>query len=92
MVAKCANPNCCTPFLYLREGALFLFETNYNSEHPIESEGISIACKRSRRLENFWLCGDCSSSLVVRMIRGKVEVVPREDVANPLSLTCARAG
>ena len=45
MVAKCANPNCCTPFLYLREGALFLFETNHNSEYPIESEGISIACK-----------------------------------------------
>jgi len=27
MVAKCANPSCNTPFLYLSDGRLFRFET-----------------------------------------------------------------
>jgi len=71
VVSNCANPNCCRPFLYLREGTLFLFETNYNSRD------ITLVRKGPRRLESFWLCANCSSSLVVRMIRGKAEIVPR---------------
>lgn len=82
MVSKCANPNCRTPFLHFREGALFLIETNHNSESPAGIEDSRIR-KGLRKLENFWLCASCSSSLVVRNIRGKVEVVPRESSANP---------
>ena len=83
MVSKCANPNCCRPFRYLREGALFPFETNYNFEPPVGIEEIGIGRKGPRRIESFWLCPHCSSSLVVRIVRGKVQVVPREDAANP---------
>ncbi len=83
VISKCANPNCCTPFRYLREGALFPFETNYNSEPPVGTQDIGIGPKRPRRFESFWLCARCSSSLVVRIVRGKVKVVPREDAANP---------
>ena len=84
MIFKCANPNCCKPFLHLREGALFLFEKNYSSESPVDTEGMGIRHhKEPRRLENFWLCADCSSRLVVRMIHGKAEVVAQGGRANP---------
>ncbi len=92
MVSKCANPDCCTPFLHFREGALFLFEANYNSEPPMGIEDMSVVRKQPQRLENFWLCDNCSSRFMVRMIRGKTEVVPREDKAGPLSSTGTRAG
>ncbi len=82
MVSKCANPNCCKPFLHFRESALFLFETNHNSE-PTDNEDSSRMRKGPRALEIFWLCATCSSSLVVRIIRGKVEVVPRDSSSNP---------
>ena len=49
----------------------------HNSESPAGIEDSRIR-KGLRKLENFWLCASCSSSLVVRNIRGKVEVVPRE--------------
>jgi hypothetical protein len=82
MVSKCANPNCRTPFRYFRGGALFFFETNYSSEPPVGIEGLDIVHNQPHRLEHFWLCDNCSSNLVLRMVRGKVEVVPRRDAAN----------
>jgi hypothetical protein len=81
VVSKCANPNCRAPFRYLREKALFPFETNYNSGPPVGIENIGIGRKGPRRLESFWLCANCSSSLIVRIVRGKVEIVPRGDAA-----------
>jgi len=79
MVSKCANPDCCTPFLHFREGALFLCEANYDSEPLMDIDDISVIRKQPHRLENFWLCDNCASRFVVKMIRGKVEVVPRGD-------------
>ena len=83
MVSKCANPDCCASFRYLGEGALLFFESNYDSEPSFGIEGTGTVRKGPRKLENFWLCADCSSRLVFRIVRGKVEVVPREDAANP---------
>jgi hypothetical protein len=60
-----------------------LFETNSDSEPPLGAEGLRTVRKGPHRLENFWLCDKCSSRLVARLIRGKVEVVPREDAADP---------
>jgi len=83
MVSKCANPNCSASFRYLREGALLFFESNYDCEPSFGIEGTGTVRKGPRRLENFWLCADCSSRLVFRIVRGKVVVVPRGDAANP---------
>ena len=71
MLSKCANPSCSTPFLYLHEGKLFRFE--------IESEGKfeEQVDKRKRRIEYYWLCNACSSSISLRYDRRNgVRTVP----------------
>lgn len=57
MVNNCANPNCNKPLHYLRDGRVFVFEVAGASLGP---DG-----KRSRSLEHYWLCGDCSPSMIV---------------------------
>lgn len=59
MLSKCANPACSTPFRYLRDGKLFEVE----SQGPVQTAtGVS---KPVRRVEFFWLCGQCSAELTV---------------------------
>jgi hypothetical protein len=76
MLSKCANPSCTTPFHYLRDGKLFQIDTsvgapqNENSSAPSES-------KPPHRIEFFWLCPECSSTLTLAFQRGKgVVTVP----------------
>ncbi len=59
MLSKCANPACSQSFRYLREGKLFEIDTKVASEATV-ADG-----KRSRRVEFFWLCGQCSTGLTV---------------------------
>lgn len=59
MLSKCANPDCSTPFRYLRDGKLFEIETNG------QMESTSGAKKPMRRVEFFWLCGGCAAELTV---------------------------
>lgn len=54
MVGKCANPECGVPFLYFREGKLYRFELG----EPSTLSGREPEALR-RRMEYFWLCGDC---------------------------------
>jgi hypothetical protein len=56
MVSQCANPDCGAPFLYLREGKLFV----------IPRPGFSA---RHSRVEYFWLCGNCSGKLKIASSR-----------------------
>jgi hypothetical protein len=58
MLSKCANPACSQPFRYLRDGKLFEIETTVDSSSVGER-------KPSRRVEFFWLCGQCSAELMV---------------------------
>jgi hypothetical protein len=60
MLSKCANPACSQPFRYLRDGKLFEIETNATSDSSAVGER-----KPSRRVEFFWLCGQCSTELMV---------------------------
>lgn len=60
MLSKCANPACSTPFRYLREGKLFEIEFGVGSEYSAYG-----AKKPSRRVEFFWLCGQCSAEFTV---------------------------
>ena len=59
MLSKCANPACSRSFRYLRDGKLFEIETGG------ESENSNDVRKSARRVEFFWLCGECSAQLMV---------------------------
>ncbi len=45
MLSKCINPECRTPFHYLRTGRIV---------RTVHQEGASLTIK------HFWLCGECS--------------------------------
>jgi hypothetical protein len=64
MLAKCANPTCSTPLIYLREGKIFMME--HTSEPQIRPEGPVMAKPRPvGRVEHFWLCGPCSAEMTL---------------------------
>ena len=63
MLAKCSNPSCCAPFRYLTGGRLYL----------LESDRALATCK-SDRLEYFWLCGHCSSTMTLHLGQGTAVV------------------
>lgn len=82
MVSKCANPNCLVPFLYLRKGTLFLFEVNSDLGTSDGDDSRATKHEGPHRFKTFWLCEHCSSSFMIRMIRGKVEIVRRGGTAS----------
>lgn len=83
MVSKCANPGCSAPFLYMRLGKLFCIETGGTEHEKGPSFGADPALVRPvRRLEFFWLCEDCVSTLTLRYTPGLgVKVYPRTEAA-----------
>jgi hypothetical protein len=59
MINQCANPSCCKPLHYLREGRIFVFDLpDLNTPVPAAGGG-------ARRLQNFWVCGPCSETMVM---------------------------
>ena len=68
MFHKCANPECSTAFRHLREGKLFLAENEYFPQARNRSRD-----RRKppplRRMEHFWLCGQCSQQLTLAFDR-----------------------
>ena len=64
MLDHCANPQCAKPLRYLREGRIFVFDSLSTT-----SDGA----KRPHRLEHYWLCGECSRTLLL-------EKTPQEGV------------
>lgn len=74
MLSQCANPRCGKPFLKLREGKLFLVETNRLSK-PGESVSPPFvrARQKQRVVEHFWLCDDCAE-LWTLMYDGKTGI------------------
>jgi hypothetical protein len=78
MIAKCANPACAVPFQYLREGKLFRME--FGSERNPPGPQLAGTPKPVRKVEHFWLCGPCSTTLTLVMKGDKVETAPLEPV------------
>jgi hypothetical protein len=88
MLAKCANPSCSTPLVYLREGKIFMIESGPQSL-VFQSQGLQsktttvaaplqLASKAQNRVEHFWLCGPCSSEMTLTFDRQQgVQVVPK---------------
>jgi hypothetical protein len=81
MLAKCANPACNAPFLYLREGRLYQMEVGQevprSVPEPNDQPGLTRDRKPVRRLEFFWLCGRCAQQMSLAFNPGRgVVVVP----------------
>ena len=66
MLKKCANPMCSSQFRVLSQGKLF----------QVEVDGF-IACanprktRSPRRVERYWLCDRCCSSLTLIFEKGR---------------------
>ena len=76
MLSKCANPACTTPFHYLRDGKLFQIETAPEPETGIAPK-LLMKSKQPHRIEFFWLCSQCASTMTLAFQRGKgVVTVP----------------
>jgi hypothetical protein len=84
MLSRCANAQCSKPFLRLREGKLFLVETE-RVARPGEATGPPFVRARQsqRQVEHFWLCDECATqySLVYDRERGVALVSLRRPVA-----------
>ena len=77
---KCANPACFVPFRKLRQGKLFLVETE-----PFERSTLRRADWRGQpanRIEYYWLCDQCAFALTLSYEKGRgVVTVSRSAVA-----------
>lgn len=61
MLSHCANSQCSKPFLRLREGRLFLVETNSMEPPGLNKRAAPAQRKAAKRVEHFWLCDRCAS-------------------------------
>jgi hypothetical protein len=62
MLSRCANSRCCKPFLRLREGKLFLVETERVARPGESTSPPFVRARRHQRLvEHYWLCDDCAT-------------------------------
>jgi len=78
MLSKCANPSCSTPLVYLREGKIFMIESPQQARPALVTPASP---KPQNRVEHFWLCGPCSSSLTLTCdCHGAVKVVLKKVV------------
>lgn len=77
MLSKCANPSCSTPLVYLREGKIFMIESSPQSQLALV-EPETVKPKPQNRVEHFWLCGPCSSSMTLTFDRQRgVQIVQK---------------
>ena len=70
MLSKCANPGCLNFFRYLHEGTLFRMETEIQREDSSSFAYGPDGKKSIRRLEFFWLCDNCASTMTLIYEKG----------------------
>lgn len=62
MLSRCANSECSKPFLKLRDGKLFLVETERVPKPGESATPPFIRAKQQPRcVEHYWLCNDCAT-------------------------------
>ena len=89
MLSKCSNPACSTPLIYLREGKIFMVESESGPQVVAPGPLPAQAKKKTKRVEHFWLCGPCSAYLTLSFDREEgVRVLPK---AKPLKVVPAAA-
>ena len=67
MLNQCLNPACSAMFRYLYEGRIFTVERFVTS---------AAGLKTNRKIEHYWLCGQCSKAMKVVVEHGVVTTVP----------------
>jgi hypothetical protein len=88
MLAKCANPSCSTPLVYLREGKIFMVESSQSRTD--KDAAIVLRPKSPSRVEHFWLCGPCAAHMTLTYDRQRgVEVVSKGVSKAPRSFRAA---
>lgn len=84
MVNHCANPQCCKPLHYLREGRVYVFDVTRAAAGNNE--------RSARRMEHFWLCGTCSETYFLEQVEDRtVRIAPRPKRAVNANLLPYRA-
>ena len=68
MLAKCANPICGAHFRYLRQGRIY----NVPVYGPDDN-----SCTWPRRMEHFWLCSNCCTTMTLLWRNGEASVQAR---------------
>ena len=96
MLSCCANSNCSKPFLRLREGKLFLVETDQLMKPGQPAAPPFVRARRQQRLvEHYWLCDDCATqyTLIYDRDNGGVGLAPlRRPMANLSDAAAAGSG
>jgi hypothetical protein len=70
MVSQCANPDCRRELHYLRDGKIYQFVLSPKTG--------------GKRLEHFWLCGECSKTMILICVnQSEVKTVGRKDSDPP---------
>jgi hypothetical protein len=91
MLSRCANVQCSKPFLRLRDGKLFLVETQRLAK-PGEAVAPPFvrARRQQRHVEHFWLCDECAVqwTLVYDRDRGVI-LAPLRRPAEPAAIPIA---
>ena len=96
MLSRCANSECSKPFLRLREGKLFLVETE-RLKRPGEAvvPPFIRARRQPRHVEHYWLCDSCAAqwTLVYDQHCGiALTPLPRPVTDAALAATTTRSG
>src|SRR5215472_1620038 len=96
MLSRCANDQCGKPFLRLRDGKLFLVETERLTK-PGQSVSPPFvrARQQQRQVEHYWLCDDCAKkwTLVYEREHGVAFAPLRRQVATVTpTVAAARSG
>jgi hypothetical protein len=92
MLSRCANSKCAKPFLKLRDGKLFLVETERLMKPGESATPPFVRARRQQRLvEHFWLCDDCAvqHTLVYDREHGGVSLAPLRRPAVSISIAAA---
>lgn len=94
MLSQCANAKCGKPFLRLREGKLFLVETE-RMQKPGEPTAPPFirARQTQRQVEHYWLCDDCATQWTLTYDRERgVALTPVRRPVEGTSITDTQSG
>lgn len=75
MLSKCAKLECSASFQYFGQGKVF--EVQSNLVHPTVSTPSALSRREPSRVEHFWLCSECCSTMTIAVNnKREVSVVP----------------
>jgi hypothetical protein len=94
MLSHCANAECHKPFLRLREGKLFLVETDRLMKPGGSAVPPFVRARQQQRLvEHYWLCDECAAqwTLIYDRERG-VALAPLKQPVPGIAPAVAQSG